>query len=138
MLRVFQIEGSVPPYLQRLVCDISAEAQEAARQVGPVAIAPNAVAQIRGKGGSLYLWQEPFGRAYLVDKADFEWPRGIHFREFKVAGVQIQIASAIDPPERLTITRSVLPPLHLHIEWDGKVWGARGDVIAPGQTPWSW
>jgi hypothetical protein len=59
----------------------------------------------------------------------------MHFRTYKVAGVQIMIASDVEPPGRLSITQSVTPPLHLHIEWDGEVWGRRGVFV--GDPPFS-
>lgn len=139
VLRVFRIEASDPPHAQRLLCDIGDAGSVAkapsdeppkARETS-IDVAPRAADQIRSSGGKLYLWQEPFGRAWLVDKASFEWPRGLHFRTFKVAGVEIHIASDVEPPELLSITRSVLTRLKLHIEWDGKLWGARGEGPKP-------
>src|SRR5262249_10137169 len=79
VLRVFQIEEAEPPHEQRLLCDIgdreALAAQEAARRVAPIEIAPDAAAQITSEGGRLYLWQEQFGQAWLLDKAAFERPR---------------------------------------------------------------
>ena len=67
-----------------------------------------------------------------MDKAGFTRPEEISFDTFGVAGIQILIASDIEFPQRLSITRAHLPPLKLHVEWDGKPWGKRGGVDGAG------
>lgn len=142
-----------PPYLQRLVCDIAdSKALEAygattktleAEWATRVAVTAEAAEQIASNGGKLYLWEEPVGGLlageWLMDQASFERPPDVRFETFHArgGGVEILIASEVEPPRWLSIKRSVWRPpmcwrhLKLEIGWDGELWGWRGRALGP-------
>jgi hypothetical protein len=89
-------------------------------------VTPEAAAQVRSKGGRLFLWQTPVGE-WLEDHADFRCPEDIGFDTIDVEGIQVLIASDIALPESIVIERSRFGSrLKLRILWDWKVWGRRG------------
>jgi hypothetical protein len=111
--------------------DDDGDADESPLQV--VGVTPEASEQIAGKGGTLYLWQKPFAGSWVTDKASFKRPPGnLEFRSIYVADIQVLVAEDIELPEKLLIRRSLWRPLKLRIEWDGRVWGWRGEGAGAG------
>jgi hypothetical protein len=108
------------------------EAAETEERPFTIEVSPEAAERIRGKGGTLYLWERPVG-AWLEDKAGFARPDtvAVEFDEFDIDGIHILIASDIELAEHLTIEHSRFSPrLKLHILWDGQPWGRRGSVAS--------
>ena len=132
-LQVVRVESAAAPYLQRLVCRDADEANEWTRMPEEVAIevTGRAATRVLAKGGRLYLWEEKTRGEWQVDKAAFHVPpaEDVTFEVLQFAGIQILIADDLGLPARLSISRSLIPPLKLHVEWDGQPWGGRGTAL---------
>lgn len=126
----YELEGEDGPDSE-LEDEGDAEESSYLRVVG---VTSEASERIASKGGTLYLWQEPFAGSFVTDKAAFRRPLKIlEFRTVDVADIQVLITEDLELPQELLIRRSVWPPLKLHIEWNGRTWGWRGPADGPLQ-----
>jgi hypothetical protein len=92
-----------------------------------------AAGHIAARGGRLYLWQQPVGRAYVRDRSGFQDPNiGVGFRALPAAEIDILVADDLELPEQLTLRRALWPPWKLRIEWNGETWGVRGRAVVNG------
>ena len=97
-----------------------------------VTITPDAEALIDAAGGALYLWQEPFNDAFVIDKLSTEQPRGIEFRTFESQGVAVCVATDVARPREIQVGVSRRPRRRIRVNWDGERWGRRGFDLGGG------
>jgi hypothetical protein len=96
-------------------------------------VSGGAAEKIVSRGGRLYLWQTSVGDAWLRDRFAFNEPDGLTaFRRIPAGLISIMIAEDVELPETLAISVSRLLPRRIHIEWDGRPWGWRGDSDGGG------
>lgn len=97
-----------------------------------VRVAPEAAARIRGRGGSVFLWQEPVGAAFVRDRLTFRRPdERWEFKCFERSGVEVCIAPDVGAREVFVRPRR-WPLPGIHVDVNGKPWGRRGGVAAAG------
>ena len=96
-------------------------------------VSQDAAGYIRERGGRLYLWQEAVGKAWASDHMGFDDPRhGVAFSPvWTDGGVALMLAEDLDAP-RSVFVRLRRVPRGLHVEWDGRTWGWRGDAHEGG------
>ncbi len=92
-----------------------------------IGVTRDAAAYIAERGSRIYLWQEPFGRAWDIDRVALDDPSlRISFSGFPISGVTVLVAGNVDPPKTLYVSVQRFPHARLRIEWDGDAWGSRG------------
>ena len=93
-----------------------------------------AAQRILQRGGRLFLWQRPVGRAWLQDCLAIGTPPPdvrFHCEQDLRAGVEVCIAEDVEASE--IVVRARRRPLRgVRVYVDGKPWGTRGDVGGAG------
>jgi hypothetical protein len=85
---------------------------------------------IRTHGGELYMWQQPFGRYWLLDRQSMKRPNEtIAFVPHETdQGFTIFLDDRLAPPNELKVDLAPLPWKRLKLLWNGQPWGRRGSV----------
>jgi hypothetical protein len=92
-----------------------------------VEVTAGAAEAIVERGGRLYLWQTNVGDGWLRDRLAFDLPETpATFRRIPAGLISVMVADNVVLPETLTISVRRLLPRRIHVEWDGRPWGARG------------
>jgi hypothetical protein len=90
-------------------------------------ISGRAAESIVDHGGTLFLWQEEIGSAWLRDRVAFTQPAtSATFRAIPAGHVTLMIADDVPLPRQLKISMQRLSSTRPDVEWDGRVWGRRG------------
>ncbi|MBD0329145.1 MAG: hypothetical protein ICV64_03475 [Thermoleophilia bacterium] len=97
-----------------------------------VHVSTEAAEHIRGRGGRLFLWSTPVGRAFVRDHLAFAPPaEPVEFACRSRRGVDVCVAQDVGAREVLVRTpRRPLRGLRVHV--DGKRWGWRGGAAGSG------
>ncbi len=113
------IEAAPPPELPARATEISATHE--------------AAAEIRARGGKLYLWQEDFSRDWVLDKLATTAPvLDIEFEALRGDGFDVLYDATLRAPARVKIELGHVPRRRLKVFWDGARWGWRGGADGGG------
>jgi hypothetical protein len=92
-----------------------------------VRVTPEAAVRIRRRGGRLFLWQQPVGRAFVREQLQFDRVLGPwEFVCVGVEGVEVCLAGGM-PGAEVRVEASRWPRGGVRVYVDGKRWGRRGD-----------
>ena len=98
-----------------------------------VHVSRDAAERIRGRGGRLFLRNEPVGRLGLRDRFAYSPPSGGDFECHRYAKREVQICVPSDFPYQEVIVRAQRRPFRgIRVYVNGRRWGWRGDGEVSG------
>ena len=103
-----------------------------ARPPPTVVAAADAAAEVRRRGGRIYLWQTPVGGGFALDKLATDPPaEDVAFETLHGDGFDVLVDERLEPTSELRIALRRFPRRRLEVLWDGARWGRRGTFVEP-------
>lgn len=124
------IPGGVSPLEERVFAADETWLPRRSTQGTTIEMTAEVRAEIRRRGGTLFLWQTGFGRDFEIDRLALERPeRTVDFVSIGGGDVDVLVERSLGVPAELRVELGRLPRKHLKVFWDGARWGRRGQAV---------